>query len=130
MNSQEMVEKLLGTQAKIDKTSQKKTTLQYKQGMYRDAVETSALQSGFLSFTNPKTNLFNAFYNSMSASITPPKGKSVAFSVSSTSSAKAGTANIDYIEKLAKAYSFRKTTSPASGKVEGAISKADAEKAF
>ena len=130
MNSQEMVEKLLsGTQAKIDKTSQKKTTLQYKQGMYRDAAsKLRALQSGFLSFTNPKTNLLsNAFYNSMSASITPPKGKSAAFSVSATSSAKAGTATVDYVEKLAKAYSW-KTTSPASGKVEGMISKADAEK--
>ncbi len=130
MNSQEMVEKLLsGTQAKIDKSTQKKTTLQYKQGMYRDAAsKLRALQSKFLSFTNPKTNLLsNAFYNSMSASITPPKGKSAAFSVSATSNAKAGTATVDYIEQLARAYAW-KTSEAASGKVEGSVSKEDAAK--
>lgn len=130
INSQEMVEKLLaGTQAKMDKAGQKKTTLQYKQTMYRDvAAKLRALQSSFLSFTNPKTNLLsNAFYNAMNASITPPKGKNAAFSVSATSNAKAGNTTVDYIQQLARAYSW-KTTGDASGAVSGTMSQADAQK--
>lgn len=123
INSQDMVDKLLsGTQAKIDKASQRKTSLQYKQSAYRDvATKLRALQTSFLSFTSKQNLRSNAFYNTMNALITPPNGvKNPAFSATATSSAKAGTMKVDYIQQLARAYSL-KTTGNASGKVEGAF---------
>lgn len=123
MNSQEMVEKLLsGTQSKIDKASQKKTTLQYKQLMYREvAAKVNALQSSFLSFTSKTNLLSNSFYNTMTTKINPPSGLSAAFSVSGSSTAQPGTVSMDYIEQLATARAS-KTNVAASGDVKGVMS--------
>lgn len=123
MNSQEMVEKMLaGTQAKIDKAGQKKSGLQYKQKMYREvASKVNTLQSSFLSFTSKTNLLSNAFYNTMTAKVSPSAGLSAAFSVSGSSSAKPGNVSMDYIEQLATARTS-KTNVAATGDVKGAMS--------
>lgn len=127
-NTQEIVEKLLtGTQVKIDKAGQKKTTLQYKQQMYRDvSAKLKTLQSSFLSFS-AKTNLLsNSFYNTMNAKIVPPGTKSAAFSVTASSNAKVGNSSMEYVKELATART-EKTTEPASAQVSGSLDVAAAE---
>lgn len=128
MDTQSMVEKLLtGTQSKIDKATQKKTTLQYKQQMYRDvSAKLTALQSSYLSFTSKTNLLSNAFYNTMNATVVPPSGLSAAFSVSGSSTAKAGTVTMDYIKQLATARTA-KTDTDASGAVLGVMDQAAAK---
>ncbi len=123
MNTQEMVEKLLsGTQMKIDSTAQKKTSLEYKQQMYRDVMaKLTALQSSFLSFTSSTNLLSNSFYNSMSTSITSPiAGMPAAFSVTGSSTAQPGTVTMDYIKQLATARTA-KTGFDATGEVAGKV---------
>lgn len=128
MDTQQMVEKMLaGTQNKISKATQKKTVLQYKQQMYRDvSAKLTALQSSYLSFTSKTNLLSNAFYNTMNTTITPPTGKSAAFSVTGSSTAKAGTVTMDYIKQLATARSAR-TQEDASGAVQGVMSQSVAK---
>ncbi len=128
IDTQSVVEKLLsGTQSKIDKAGQKKTVLQYKQQMYRDvAAKLKSLQTSFLSFTSKTNLLSNGFYNTMSATVTPPSGSSAAFSVTASSGAQAGNTTVNYIKQLAQAYS-KKTNFDATGKVEGTMNSKVAE---
>lgn len=128
MNTQEMVDKMLsGTQAKIDKAGQKKTSLQYKQSMYREAVnKLRTIQSGFLSFTSKVNLLSNGFYNTMAGTVTPPSGTSAAFSVTASSSAKVGNYTMEHIEQLATARTGT-SSKPASGKVAGNFDKTMAQ---
>lgn len=128
MDTQSMVEKMLsGTQVKIDKAGQKKTTLQYKQQLYRDvATKLRTLQSSFLSFTSKTNLLSNGFYNTMSATVNPPSGTSAAFSVTASSSAKLGSATMDYIQQLATAGSYT-TSLKSGGSIDAVLSSKAAE---
>ncbi len=89
MDSQSMVEKLLsGTQAKIDAKSQQKSVLQMKQQLYRDvAAKLKGLQTQFLSFTSGTNLLSSSFYDTMTATLSPPPGTSAAFGVTASSGA-------------------------------------------
>lgn len=120
INTQETVEKLLsGTQAKIDKTAQKKTVLQYKQMMYREvAAKLKSLQSNFLSYTSGKNLLSSSFFNNMTAKITPPTGVSAGFSVTASTNASVGTTSVEYIKQLATSYT-EETMFNASAKIQG-----------
>lgn len=123
IDTEATVNKLLsGTQSRIDKTTQKKTALQYKQSMYREvATKLKALQTGFMSFTS-KTNLMSSsFYNNMTATLRTPANKTAAFSVTASTNTAAGTYKLNSIEQLASAYT-QKTNVNASGSVSGDIS--------
>ncbi|MDL2252733.1 flagellar filament capping protein FliD [Ruminococcaceae bacterium OttesenSCG-928-I18] len=129
INTEEVVQKLLsGTQSKIDKASQRKTTLLYKQQMYREvASKLKTLQTSFMSFTSKTNLLSSSFFNNMTAALKPPTGTSAAFSVTATTSATTGTYRLQQISQLATAYT-RKTTEAATGKVDGELNQAVAEK--
>lgn len=124
INTQEYVEKMLsGTQSKINSSMQKKTVLQYKQGLYRDvASQLTLLQDSYMSFAS-KTNLWSTgFFNTMNTSIKPPTGTSAAFSVSAASGARPGNVVMQSIEQLATARTSRTQTN-ASGAVSGTMDK-------
>ncbi len=122
INTEETVKKLLaGTQSKIDKATQKKTVLQYKQSMYRDvSSKLKTLQTSFMSYTSKTNLLSSSFYNNMTATLRAPGTQSPAFSVTAGTNAQAGTYKLNSINQLATAYSL-KTTQAISGKVEGKL---------
>lgn len=104
MNTQDMVEKMLsGTKNKITSTQQKRAQLEYKQELYRGVgTQLRALQSSFLSYTNPTTNLYSSsFFSKMMA-----KTESKVFSATATVNAKEGSSKVDYIKQLARAASL------------------------
>ncbi|MDL2293604.1 flagellar filament capping protein FliD [Ruminococcaceae bacterium OttesenSCG-928-D13] len=124
MDTQQMVEKMLsGTQSKIDKAMQKKTTLQNKQSTYREVItKLKTLQSSYLSFTSGTNLLSSSFYNTMNASVKLASGvTNAAYSVTASSDAKVGTTSVEYIKQLASARTM-KTQEDATGKVEGTLS--------
>ncbi len=128
MDSQSMVEKLLsGTQAKIDAKSQQKSVLQMKQQLYRDvAAKLKGLQTQFLSFTSGTNLLSSSFYDTMTATLSPPPGTSAAFGVTASSGAKVGNNIMQQISQLATARTYKTGMNTASGAVIANMDQASA----
>lgn len=116
MDTQQMVEAMLsGTQTKIDATSQKKTQLSYKQGLYRDlTTKLLNFQNTFFKYGTSSTNLMSpSFFNSMTATST-----SSAFKAIASSTASVGKTTVNYIKRLAQT-ERAKSAANVTGKLQG-----------
>jgi flagellar hook-associated protein 2 len=120
IDTEKMVSDMLsGTQTKIDKTSQDKQVLLWKQEMYRGIISSlNTFQSKFFSFGNEKTNLLSrSFYSTMNATVT---GTSMTVVASST--ATTAPITVDYVTRLATQSKIT-ATETAMGSLKGTFSK-------
>lgn len=127
MDTESMVEKLLsGTQSKIDKQTQKKQQVEWKQEIYRDIItKLDNFRTQFFTYSgSSNTNLLsNSFYNVMST-----VSSSSAVKVISSSSSAANSVKINKIISLAaarKEASANSVSQSLTGKIDLAKMAAD-----
>lgn len=125
MDTQQMVEALLkGTQTKIDKQTQKRTQLTYKQELYQSIIgKINSFKDSYYGSTAKSTNIWtDSFFNTMSA-IT----NSLAYKVTASSDAAAGKTTVDYVKQLAQSLT-KKSNTKATGELAGKFDKAALQK--
>jgi len=116
LDTESMVESMLsGTQAKIDKQLGLKQQIEWKQEIYRDIIsQLNVFQNQFFNSSSSTNLLSDTFFNAMNA-----VSASSAFKVAATSSAVAGSTNLE-VRQLATSTSIT-SGAGVSGKLVGSL---------